>query len=303
MLPKFRTKDKITESDIVMMDIKDYMGFVIDPKSVIRTAYRNLNEVFGGNIPERFMNRFKLNPYSDCILENLNTHDSDMLIRKIRETFGFNVDEYSDIREGGKRFMKLFLYSDRMDSTEIDSFIEGEKFRNLVDFFGYSISDHYPIQDGSIVYLEPIYAEDANEKVYGEKEGCSYGRIYHITTKDNVEKILSSGFRVSNPESGRNEDPAYRNYPKRIYFLAIPPMGMNIEERPEIETAVELYFNEKQRKKGYCILQADVRGLNIDFYTDSVSEGDYAEMGMQNDAVYTYCNIPKERVKLVYCSK
>lgn len=303
MLPKFRLHEKLTESDIINMNIDLYLDKVIDPKSIIHSTYKNLYETFCGEIPEDFVEKFKLNPYRDFILENLNTHDSGMLIEKIRKLFGFNVEDCSDIRDSEKRYIKLFISSETMSPKEVDDFFDTERFKNFANFFGYFISSHYDMTGGAIIYMEPIYADDANDKVYGESDGCSYGRIYHVTTKENAEKILNSGFRISSPEDKRKEDSVYRYYPKRVYFLAIPPKNIKIEERPEIVNAVNLYFSEKQKNKGYCILQADVRGLGIDFYKDSVAEGDYNFLDVENDAVYTYCNIPKERVKLVYSSK
>ena len=93
MLPKFRLHEKLTESDIINMNIDLYLDKVIDPKSIIHSTYKNLYETFCGEIPEDFVEKFKLNPYRDFILENLNTHDSGMLIEKIRKLFGFNVED------------------------------------------------------------------------------------------------------------------------------------------------------------------------------------------------------------------
>lgn len=303
MLPVFRLHEKLTESEIAKMDIETYLGKVIDPRRVIHLAYRNLNESFDYNIPTEFLEKFKVDPYTDHILENLQTHDSNMLIRKIREVFGLDVEDRSDVKDDEKRYMNLYLYSDKLYPSSIKKIVDSEDFQNLIDFFGYSKSDSYEISTGVIILLEPIYADDANHKVYGDDEDCSHGIIYHITTIGNGRKILKSGFRISNPEDKRKDSSVYRYYPKRTYFLAFPPGNVSIERRQEIINAINLYFSKKEIENGYCILQVDVRGLEIDFYKDSVAQGDYDFIEFENDAVYTYCNIPKERIKIVYTNK
>ena len=76
---KDRTKfaDK---NEILSLNINEYFDSVIDHFGVIANNYNHLNEYYSNNVPANVENDFKVYPYVDYVLENLNTHDSDLLI-------------------------------------------------------------------------------------------------------------------------------------------------------------------------------------------------------------------------------
>ena len=132
MYPEFRTKNGITrkidesfKSFIESIEMSDYFDYVVDHKFYIRNRYNDLNEYYSGNIPEDVINRFKFDPHNDYILENLNAHNTDLFIKKLKETFGFLRIRLDDI------------YNDDIRSIKVDIlyYPKGEDFIN--SFFGF----------------------------------------------------------------------------------------------------------------------------------------------------------------------
>lgn len=277
-----------SEEDIANMSLDEYFNSIIDHKRFAERNYERIKEYYGEHITEGLITRFKLDPKKDYVLENLNTHDSDSLIKKLSQKFSeFQIDDCSDTRND-RRFIKLYIHNG--NGVRASKLIGNDDLKSICDFYGYSISRTQEFINGVKISLEPIYSESANDKVYGE---C-YGKIYHITTPDNAKKILSSGLRLRN-----GGDEPYRNFPKRIYFVAIPPSRNRIETRPEIEEAMMKYLPNE--RSGECVLLVDIYGTNINFYKDSVVEGE-SIYGEPNSAVYTYTNIPPKYIRLLYDS-
>lgn len=287
-LPAFRKRPQPTKSEILKMDLSEYFQFIIDPKAFSRAVYENMKEYYGDYLTEDVVNKFKLSPKIDYVLENLNTHDSDTFLRKLKEHFHqFRIMEFRTT-DREKRYIKLTIYDSEGESAE--HFANSKRFVDFCNFFGYTISKVLQGTENCAVKLEPRFAESANDLVYNK---C-FGKIYHITSKSNAEKILKSGLRV---RSGK-----YRDFPNRIYFVAIPPKKQSIETREEIVDAIDLYIPYAEVLSGFCILKIDIYGTNLNFYMDSVSEDDAKYMDKENVAVYTYNNIPPKFISVAYDS-
>lgn len=82
----------------------------------------------------------------------------------------------------------------------------------MLDFYGYFIT--YSDFDICSIYIELTYSENCSDYFYNNCHGIGY----HLTSKNNVEKILNAGLRTRSG-IGSNSD-GYRNFPRRIYFCA-----------------------------------------------------------------------------------
>jgi len=285
-----------SEGEIMSMGINEYFDSIIDPFRYVEGYYGRIDEYYGGNVPVNVVQEFKMNPYKDYILENLQTHDSDLFVSKMIKTF----KEYS-IRDisttsSPKRFVKVLFPCSENDyerENEIYDFLDSDKFLNFISFFGYTKSrvsfiNSFIKGTGISVIIEPVYAEDANDLVYKECKGI----LYHVTYGDLAEDILNSGLRI---RTGRRDMSKYRDFPQRIYLLAIPS-ETDVVNSDEIKCAVDIYLDDNvAERNGISIFKVDVRNTSLNFYMDSASQDDDIDY-----AVYTYNNIPKESVKLFF---
>lgn len=277
-----------SESEIESMNIYEYLDSLIDPFCYVEGHYGKLNEYYSGNIPSDVFGKFKKDPHKDYILENLQTHDSDLFVRKMIEIFKeYGIVDVSKT-SGSRRYIKV-LFPLLKSEDEICNFIDSDEFLNFVDFFGYTKSKISRVTGkGIVLSLEPLYAEDANNLVYKE---CG-GIIYHISYGDKVNDILNSGLRI---RTGRKDLEKYRDFPRRIYFLAVPRRD-NVLRSDEMRLSVESYLDDSLvRKNGLSVFRVDVRDMNLNFYKDSASQDDDVDF-----AVYTYNDIPKERIKKIF---
>ena len=94
------------------------------------------------------------------------------------------------------------------------SLTENEKFKNLIEFFNYFVSE---IIDNRI-FVEPVYSEDKSKYVFIDCKGI----CYHITTQERVEKIMRTGLRIKRSY--------YRKFPSRIYLYATPKLSLVNDE-------------------------------------------------------------------------
>ena len=217
-------------------------------------------DYFGKNIDIDNINR-------DYILENLNTHDKALLIKKL-ETF----EEYHTAETEEKGVIKLVC--DRKIKDE-------QRFNNLLDFYGYYITKTDCILNKQCIYFVyficPKYSKNCSDFIYGD---C-HGVCYHLCLTDNVEDILKSGLRWKTP--------AYRYFPKRIYVIAVP-----VKEIKHIKRIVADVFSELNIKdiSKYSILKISKSPYNKtgpDFYQDDAMDSPYT--------FFTYTNIPPQEIK------
>lgn len=133
---------------------------------------------------------------------------------------------------------------------------------DLIDFYVYNITyvELDTINKKYIIYLEPTYTKNVTDEV--KKNG---NIVYHITHKNNLEKILRSGLR---PRVGKTpyEDPekGYRYFPDRLFV---------VNNSKNIKKDLTNILRDKGYKEGeYVILKINLKHHNISFFIDDASD-------------------------------
>lgn len=202
----------------------------------------------------------------DYILDNLNTHDAEKLKSKISDITKVEFEDYSS----GKIKSFSVLCASRKEAI---SLTENEKFKNLIEFFNYFVSE---IEDNRI-FIEPVYSEDRTKYIFNNCKGI----CYHITTNERAEKIMRTGLRIKRSY--------YRKFPSRIYLYAIPKLSLVNDMH--IKDFVYKIINKLRAKRegGIAIIRVNLNKCYNDvmrFYKDTSMKED--------EAVFTYSNIPPE---------
>lgn len=262
-----------------MGNIKTFEDF---KKSLTKREYYNeiyintMKEYFGEDTPNCVYEAVESGEYTDFILENLKTHDINILRKKIKEKFG---EEHPTL--------EFFDMNDKECSLAVVSQtkLDDDILKNLLEFFGYYISSYKTdILDGQQYHYYAIgstYASDANDLVHNK----NHGKLYHFSTGVNAKEIERTGLRCKSSN--------YRFFPKRIYAYS---SCEKIENIPDIFDKISTVVNPiEARKYGIYVYRIDLTksdiGKSINFYTDDMME--------DKDAVYTYSNIPAECIALV----
>lgn len=202
----------------------------------------------------------------DYILDNLNTHDAEKLKSKISDIAKVEFEDYSS---GSIKSFSV-LCTSKEDAL---SLVENEKFKNLIEFFNYFVSE---IEDNRI-FIEPVYSEDKSKYVFNDCKGI----CYHITTQKRTEKIMRTGLRTKRS--------SYREFPSRIYLYATPKLSLVNDTH--IKDFVYKIANKlkAEREGGISIIRVNLNKCYNDvmrFYKDTSMEED--------EAVFTYNPIPSE---------
>lgn len=211
----------------------------------------------------------QLNINSDNpILENLNTHSTDLLTKKIKANWPnieiSNPSQYvhskSTIRHG-LSVKNIFNGDDK------------EKFKHLIEFFGYHISKN----DDGWLLIVPVKSDDATE--YCRK---NYFQFYHFTKKSNIQSILKNGIRC------KGEENTYRTFPSRVYLYSSKLPLINIDDEI-LQFAKDVVGVSSINDIGVIKVKVPMQS-HIKFYHDD---------GMPEGAVFCYCNIPSKWCKEV----
>lgn len=233
----------------------------------------SMKEYFGDDIPNAVYEAMQSGDYTDFILENLKSHDINLLCKKIWEMFGKDCPTLE------------FLPMNHKDTSfQIVSYeeLDEDKLKNLLEFFGYYITTSGQDEDDGEYYyiVSPTYPTNANDLVYGE----NHGKLYHFSTGKYAKEIETKGLRCKKS--------SYRYFPERIYAYA---SDKELEKTPDIYNKCAAVVNpEKAKEYGIYVYRIDLNnknGKHINFYEDDVM--DY------EDAVFTYNNIPAECITLV----
>lgn len=260
------------------MEIKKFEDFKKTIlKSLSKREYYNdiylesMRDYFGDDIPNCVYESMESGVHKDYILENLKSHDIDLLCKKINQKFGKDTEMYFLSLNHKDSSFELICY-DKIDEDEL---------KNLLDFFGYYITQSGKENDEYFYVISPIYAKDANNLVYTK----NHGKLYHFSTGENAKDIEKVGLRCKSAK--------YRYFPKRIYAYA---SDKKLNQIPDIFDKIKDVVNPQQAQQyGIYIYQIDLnkskKDTYINFYEDDVME--------DGDAVYTYNNIPPECITLV----
>ena len=246
-----------------MKGLKEYIKDCFDPHNKTSFAineYKNVLLDYFGEFDK------EVNLEEDYILDNLNTHDTEKLKSKILEIANVEFEDYSS----GKLKSFSVLCASKEEAL---SLVENEKFKNLIEFFNYFVSE---IEDNRI-FIEPIYSEDKSTYVFNDCKGI----CYHITTQERAEKIMKTGLRMKRSY--------YRNFPSRIYLYATPKLSL-VNDKHIKDFAQKIVNKLKaEREGGIAIIRVNLNKCYNDimrFYKDTSMKED--------EAVFTYNNIPPE---------
>lgn len=246
-----------------MKDLTEYIKDCFDLHNKILfaiNAYKNVLSDYFGVFDE------EVSIEKDYILENLNTHDTEKLKSKILEIANVEFEDYSL----GKVKSFSVLCTSKEEAIRL---VENEKFKNLVEFFNYFVSEIL----GNRIFVEPTYSEDKSKYVFNDCKGI----CYHITTKERAEKIMRTGLRIKRSY--------YRMFPSRIYLYATPKLSLLNDKN--IKDFVYKIVNklEAEREGGIAVIRVDLNKCYngvMRFYKDTSMK--------DNESVFTYNNIPPE---------
>lgn len=225
----------------------------------VKETLENVREYFGDDIPIGLEECIENCHFLDYVLENLNTHDKDLLIKKLKDVY---PDIKIDIAIEGKELKKggLVIYNHYAE----------DDFYDLINFYGYDIT----ASDSKKAYVNPIKSDRADNLVYKE----NFGNLYHFTTKDKVSSILKNGLRI--------KEGTYRYFPRRIYLYSTKK---KIKEVHDIENFIRQVTGE-ENIENISILKVDLYNHKIPMYHDET---------MKKGAVYCYNNIPNTYITLI----
>ena len=242
----------------------------------LRTRVENLQNYFGGEIPESVQKRFIQNQEFDYILENLQTHDIQGLFKALQKAFGEEViQSYQTLHGQSKDSASVKLHGTKevplTDLIDLKNLKPTEKLPNILEFWGY----HYVSFQNGFLTIEASHPERVD---------VSSGHVYHITEKTLAPFIFKSGLRCSNttrvidPETGNPiKLPAYRNFPKRVGGIFVEKSSKKNLQAKILETLSEL----GRQPENVVVFRID---CHCNWYWDTAMENSYS--------VCTYTNIP-----------
>ena len=209
-----------------METLQNYIKDLKYIKLPASTGYRTFNEFLDvNNISENEINEHIIDTYIKTtkskifrydvneIYETLSkSHDHNKLISKMEKIYGdifYDFHVYNSVSN-----VKSFFFS--VLEKNFNNTVATEKFNNLCMFFNYTVSEVKVYENGEmIVYMEPNYTEKITDFVYNK---CNK-KLYHVTNKSNVKRILHRGLQLK-------EGDDYRVFLSRIY--------VSFGETPEI---------------------------------------------------------------------
>lgn len=227
--------------------------------------YLNEANNFKDWIDSSITKRIKDGEYIDFLYENLLTHDYKKLQYKLKQYYPYF--EFIDYDNG----------SFYIAASNINELKKDDKFRSIVEFYGYTISEWTDDKTQKSIFIEPNESKDVTDYIYKE---C-HGICYHVCDNKKLDDIMSSGLRCKNN--------SYRSYPKRIYLYGTKEAILEDDDFKQVINKIKSPFN----RHGYSVLRINLRDSKIPFrfYKDTAMR--------QSGAVYTYNNIPKKLIEKI----
>lgn len=232
----------------------------------------SMKEYFGDDVPNGVYEAMRSGDYTDFILENLKSHDINLLCKKIWDMFGKDCPT-----------LEFLPMNHKNTSFQIVSYkeLDNDELKNLLDYFGYYITDCGKDDNRYNYSISPIYASDANDLVHVK----NYGKLYYFSTGENARDIEATGLRSKSGED--------RYFPERIYAYA---SCKNLNKIPDIYDKMTKFVDPNEAKKyGIYIYRIDLQKSKNDTYINFYSD----DIMHDKDVVYTYNNIPAECMRLV----
>lgn len=230
------------------------------------------------NYPNRNFEVFQNNLY-----ETLTSHNVDSLINKLSKEIKdiINIEKISN-KKSDALPISVFIKKDNniindesIKSLKLLKSEDANIFEDILTFFNYYISEIIDSIAYYEVLLEPVFTTKINNK------GIKY--IYHITNRNNIQKIKTLGLR---PNVGKTrEEGGYRYFTKRLFFVT--DKNGNNQLINDLEDEIkDLELDNKKINKKYSIIRVDISKYNIDLYKDAASEAE--------NAVYVHIPFRKE---------
>lgn len=230
------------------------------------------------NYPNRNFEVFQNNLY-----ETLTLHNVDSLINKLSKEIKdiINIEKISN-KKSDALPISVFIKKDNniindesIKSLKLLKSEDANIFEDILTFFNYYISEIIDSIAYYEVLLEPVFTTKINNK------GIKY--IYHITNRNNIQKIKTLGLR---PNVGKTrEEGGYRYFTKRLFFVT--DKNGNNQLINDLEDEIkDLELDNKKINKKYSIIRVDISKYNIDLYKDAASEAE--------NAVYVHIPFRKE---------
>lgn len=258
-----------------MMDLNDIL--VEDPQLLDLYYQYNFNEY---QIEESekvgFINNFDRSKedWLNNIYETLTSHSFSKLIKKINNDLGDYIKRFEYDKNVDSKSKRIVIYFDNKKdildkfitiSSFTDNFLkyteESNKLYDILDFFNYYITEINANKENNEVYMiiEPMYTKNIYDDI---KENCN-GILYHITKKENIDKIKKGGLR---PKVGKTvKEGGYRYFPEKVFLL-----GKSDNYKEELERLIKT----KNFKDGeYSIIEIDLSKHNFGLWIDDAVTG------------------------------
>ena len=219
--------------------------------------------------------KFIQNPDHDFILENLQTYNVSKLKAALIKNCGDMIDDIMCDDENDKKPAFIFL-KDGYNATELTT--KDNNFKNILEFYNYFVTQ---IQGNNMIIAEPRYSERAEHYIYGD---C-HGIVYHITYQDAADEIMKTGLRC---KTGSRRKGFYRDFPKRIYVVAVDPSFI---DRPMQEVIEDLAYAVTGTTTDMAALKINLCKRHIPFYKDTAMRDEIS--------YFTYNSIPPECIEKV----
>lgn len=222
-------------------------------------------DYFDNNIPEHFTCS-----NNNIIYEFLSSIDVNIIKNELQK-HGLNIVKVCDYNYAENLNKKWFTVTSKNDIRNDNEFLE------ILDKYNYNIKSVTNCNNEYIYILEPLLANESNKLI----KKVFHNKLYHITTADNVQYILTHGLR---PKYTRNDNiTLYKKYKQksnikhnsRIYFVGIT------NKKQLIDIAKKIYNGNNDLAFLEIVLPD-----NISFYKDTTMEID--------NCFYTFNSIPSK---------
>ena len=216
------------------------------------------------------------------IIETLKSHPHEKLMNRIGKEFSGKYERIYCISNKDADALpvvlqvpkdNLFVTSFELGGNRLSNTKTSDKLYDILEFFNYYVTliERSNEIDGYDIFFEPEYTKDILQDI--KDNG---GHVYHVTSKENYEKIKRTGLR---PKVGkvRKEAGGYRYFTERTFLI-----GDNKSKEETIKN-IRSVINDLEKKE-YVIIDIDLSNYEIGLWEDGASEGKYN--------VYTYEAIP-----------
>lgn len=222
--------------------------------------------------------------HNDWIIENLQSHDYKIVVKRLRKLLGNNILDVDTSRTSEKhtnaRIIKISINKDidifndnSQETFMLNNTDLSNKIQDILRFHNYYITLIYFYTYNNVLILEPKQTDNATNFVKNNKY------VYHITHKNNVNDILRKGLR---PKVKKNDvEERYRYYTDRLFLIS---------ESDKLKKDLQRVISDLNLWNDYAILKIDISKLNITYWWDDASRG---------NTVYTVESIPPKFITVI----